>query len=199
MPIVMLKDVTMRFPALATPQAFGEGEPAYGAKFPIAPGSEVCKQIEEAMLEAATQKWKEDGKGILGMLSENKKTCFERKPYRSQKTGEVYNGFEDMYSLGSRTPSNKPAPTVFNEFGQPITAKSEIERQLYDGCKVNAKVEIWAQDNKFGKRINCSLLGVMFAGEGQHFGGGSGPASADDFSAFAKTPTNPLEDASSVL
>jgi hypothetical protein len=32
---IMLKNVVLAFPALAEPQSFGEGEPAYGAKFPI--------------------------------------------------------------------------------------------------------------------------------------------------------------------
>ena len=61
--------------------------------------------------------------------------------------------------------------------------------------EVTAKVEFWAQDNNYGRRINCTLLGVMYAGEGERFGGGSAPASADDFGAFAKGPA----DASDVL
>ena len=83
---------------------------------------------------------------------------------------------------------------MFNKFGEPLVAegkvvagvtKSAIEQLIYDGCRVNAKIEIWAQDNKFGRRINCSLLGVMFAGEGENFGGGAAPASADDFAGMA--------------
>ena len=37
---IMLKNVVMAFPALAEPQSFGEGDPAYGVKFPITPDSE---------------------------------------------------------------------------------------------------------------------------------------------------------------
>ena len=189
MPILMLTNNIIRFPALATPQSMGEGEPAYGGKFPIEPDSDTSRAIEAAMLEAAAQKWeKEDPKKILAMLIEDKKVCFERKPYKSKKNGEVYNGFEGMWTLGSRTPANKPQPSVFNKYGEPVTETSKIEQLIYDGSRVNAKVEFWAQDNKYGRRINCSLLGVMFAADGKSFGGGAGPASADDFAGFTAKP-----------
>ena len=185
MPAIMLKDVTIRFPALAEPQSMGEGEPAYGGKFPIDPKGEAVVAIEAAMLEAAKGKWEKDGAAVLEMLKEDKKVCFERKPYKSKKNGEVYNGFDGMFTLGARTPGNKAQPTVFNKHGEPVTDKAEIERLIYDGCKVNAKVEVWAQDNKYGRRINCSLLGVMFARDGENFSGGGRPASADDFASMA--------------
>jgi len=189
MPTMMLKNVRIRFPAIAEPKAIGDGEPAYGGKFVIADG-DMADQIDAAMLEAATQKWEKDAKGVLDILRDNKKVCFERKPYRSTKTGEVYHGFENAFTLGSRTADSKPAPTVFDEYGKPVQAKQDIERLIYDGCYVNAKVEFWAQDNNWGRRLNCSLLGVMFAGHGESFGGGSGPAAADDFVGMAKAPVD---------
>lgn len=188
MPVLMLKDVVIRFPALAEPQSMGEGEPAYGGKFPIDPKGADTKAIEAAIVEAAKGKWEKDADRILETLKEDKKVCFEHKPYKSKKTGEVYNGFEGMYTLGARTSVAKPKPTVFNKYGEPVTEKGAIEQLIYDGCRVNAKVEIWAQDNKYGRRINCSLLGVMFSSEGQNFGGGAPPASADDFAGMASKP-----------
>lgn len=187
MPTLMLKDIPMRFPAIATAQSMGEGDPAWGAKFPIDPKSAHVKAIEDGMLEAAKGKWEKDGEAVLEMLKEDKKVAFERKPYKSKKNGEVYHGFEGMFTLGSRTPTSKTQPTTFDKYGEPVTDKAAIERMFYDGCRVNAKVEVWAQDNKFGRRINCSLLGVMFAGDGQNFSGGSGPASANDFAGMADT------------
>ena len=173
MAIIMLKNVTMRFPAIAEAQSMGEGEPAYGAKFPIDPKGPFVKQIEDALLETAKGKWEKDGEAVLEMLKEDKKVCFERKPYKSKKTGEVYNGFTGMFTLGARTSATKAQPTTFDKHGDPVVGKADIERMFYDGCKVNAKVEIWAQDNKYGRRINCSFLGVMFAGDGENFSGGA--------------------------
>ena len=38
---------------------------------------------------------------------------------------------------------------------------------------MNAIVELWAQDNNYGKRINASLAGVQFAKDGEAFAGGT--------------------------
>lgn len=204
---VMLKDHVIRFPSVAEAQSFGEGEPAYGGKIPIDPSGPYVKIIEDAMLEAAKKTFEKDAEAVLAMLIENKKVAFEKRPYKNSKTGEVYGGFEDMFTLGTRTAIAKPRPSVFNKYGEPLIAdgdfatykdasgqiktytKSDVERLIYDGCRVNAKIELWAQNNKYGRRINCTLLGVMFAGDGKSFGGGSAPASADDFASMAAKPS----------
>lgn len=182
---IMLKGVTMAFPALAEPQAFGEGDPAYGAKFPIAPGSEAHKLLEDAIKAEATEAWKDKADATLTMLEEDGKIAFAKKVYRSRKTGEAYQGFDGKHYLSAR--NAKTQPTVYNQYGDELTSKGDIERQAFSGAKVNASVEIWAQDNKWGRRINCSLRGVMLTGEGENFGGGSSPASADEFAGLAKS------------
>lgn len=188
MSILMLKNVPIAFPALGEPQAIGEGEPAYGGRFVIDPkNTALVTAIEAAIFDVAKNKWKDDAEAVLAMLKEDKKVAFERRPYVSKKTGKPYAGFEDKFNLGTRTPANKPQPTVFDEYGKPLTTKQDIERTIYSGAATNAKVEFWAQDNSFGRRINCSLLGVMYAGHGESFGGGSAPASADDFSGLTKS------------
>ena len=181
---IMLKNVVLAFPALAEPQSFGEGEPAYGAKFPIKPNSEQQKAIEAAVLAEATEAWKDKADSVLKMLEEDGKVAFTKKIYRSKKTGEAYQGFDGAHYLSTR--NAKTQPTVFNPYGEELSGKGEIERQAFSGAVVNASVEIWAQDNKWGRRINCSLRGVMLTGEGENFGGGSSPASADEFAGLAK-------------
>ena len=182
---IMLKNVVLAFPALAEPQSYGDGDPAFGAKFPIEPGSENEILIEEAMLAEANAQWVDKGESVLKMLIEDGKVCFSKKVYRSKKTGDAYQGFEGKHYLSSRNASTQP--TVFNQFGDQVTAKGEIERQAFSGAVVAASVEIWAQDNKWGRRINCTLRGVMLTGEGENFGGGSSPASSDEFAGLAKS------------
>lgn len=181
---IMLKNVVLAFPALAEPQSFGEGEPAYGAKFPIQPNSEQQKAIEAAILAEAKEQWKDKADSVISMLAEDNKLCFTKKVYRSKKTGEPYQGFDGAHYLSTR--NAKTQPTVFNQYGEEITGKGEIERQAFSGAVVNASIEVWAQDNKWGRRVNCSLRGVMLTGEGENFGGGSAPASADEFAGLAK-------------
>lgn len=181
---IMLKNVVLAFPALAEPQSFGEGEPAYGAKFPIKPNSEQQKAIEEAILAEAKEAWKDKADSVVKMLEEDGKVAFTKKVYRSKKTGEPYQGFDGMHYLSTR--NAKTQPTVFNQYGEEVSGKADIERQAFSGAVVNASIEIWAQDNKWGRRVNCSLRGVMLTGEGENFGGGSSPASADEFASLAK-------------
>lgn len=181
---IILKGVTMAFPALAEPQVYGEGEPAYGAKFPITINGEHQKAIEEAMLAEAKEAWKDKADSVLAMLVEDGKVAFTKKVYRSKKTGEPYQGFDGMHVLSAR--NAKTQPTVYNQYNDELSSKADIERQAFSGARVNASVEIWAQDSKWGRRINCSLRGVMLTGEGENFGGGSSPASADEFASMAK-------------
>ena len=182
--IIMLKNLMLAFPALAEPQSFGEGEPAYGAKFPIKPNSEQQKLLEDAMLAEATEAWKDKAKSVLEMLNEDGKTAFTKKVYRSKKTGEPYQGFEGMHYLSTR--NAKTQPTVYDQYGEAVTGKGDIERKAFSGAVVHASVEVWAQDNKWGRRVNCTLRGIMLTGEGGNIGGGSAPAGADEFAAMAK-------------
>jgi hypothetical protein len=180
----MLKNVVLAFPALAEPQSLGEGEPAYGAKFPITPNSEQQKLIEDAIAAEAKEAWKDKAQSVLSLLEEDGKVCFTKKVYKSKKTGAPYQGFEGKHYLSAR--NAKTQPTVFNQYGEELSGKSEIEAKAFSGAVVNASIEVWAQDNKWGRRVNCSLRGVMLTGEGENFGGGSAPASADEFAGLAK-------------
>jgi hypothetical protein len=42
----------------------------------------------------------------------------------------------------------------------------------YAGCYVNANIDVWWQDNKYGKRVNASLRSVQFVKDGESFGAG---------------------------
>ena len=56
--------------------------------------------------------------------------------------------------------------------GRDMSSLVEGDGILYAGCYVNATVRLWAQDNKFGKRINAQLRAVQFVKEGSRFGEG---------------------------
>jgi len=80
-------------------------------------------------------------------------------------------------------------PGYFDEFNNPLT-EGNAASKLYAGAYVHAKVEFYPLLRDDGNRINCAILGAMFAGEGEAFGGGSPVASSDDFSGMAKERAN---------
>jgi len=97
-----------------------------------------------------------------------------------------YEGFEGNKFVSARA---KVRPTVFDQQRQEL---SEADGKPYSGCYVNASIELWAQDNSFGKRINAQLRGVQFLRDGDAFAGGSRPADADEFDEIAAPDEDPL-------
>jgi hypothetical protein len=184
--------LTIAFPALAEMQSIGDGEPAYGAKFVIEPGGANAKALDAAMLQAAKDKWEKDGEKIFNMLVDDGKVCYLKKPYMNKKKGEPYEGFEGKHQLSTR--NAKLQPTVLDKYGKAVTDKKDIERLIYSGSGNHISIEIWAQDNSFGRRINASLRGVMFAADGKRFGGGATSASADEFADLAADPSDAIDD-----
>lgn len=181
---LVLPKVRLAFPAIFSPQAIGDGEPAYGAKFPIDPASPVVNQIEAIMLAVANEKWGAKGGQILEVLKSKGDVAFQQKPY-TNKNGEPYDGFENMFFLSTRNPDLRPG--AFDANDQPTTQADGV---IYGGCYVHASVEFWAQDNRWGRRLNCNLRGVKFAGEGARFGGTTA-AKADDFAGLPSAADTP--------
>ena len=62
----------------------------------------------------------------------------------------------------------------------------EEDGRPYGGCYVRAVLDLWAQDNKWGKRINCTLKGVQFIKDGDAFSA-STPAQDEDFADISDT------------
>lgn len=160
---IKLNNVRLSFPALFKKAVFNGEETKYEATLLINKESqaELIKKIKDGIAE----KIKNDLKGAK--ISADR-ICL--------KDGEdiPYDGYEGHYSIKA---SNNKRPIVIDKDKSPLT---EDDNRIYAGCYVNAIVELWAQDNSWGKRINCNLLGVQFAKDGEPFGDGVS-ASADDF------------------
>ena len=92
------------------------------------------------------------------------------------KDGEFvdYDGYAGCMSI--KAGSNR-RPTVLGRDKAPVVEEDNI---VYAGCYVNAVIELWFQDNSYGKRVNCNLLGIQFAKDGDTFGAGDTDVS-DDF------------------
>jgi hypothetical protein len=89
-----------------------------------------------------------------------------------------YEGYAGTMSLKA---ANAKRPLVIDRDKTPL---AESDNRPYSGCYVNAIIELWAQNNAYGKRINANLLAVQFYKDGQPFGDAGANASVNDFDAF---------------
>lgn len=141
----------------------------FGAAFLFEPGHPVVKLLAEAVGAAAKAKWADKANDMLKQLKAG-----DRLPVHSGDAKASSAGYAGMLYMNA---GNALRPLVIDSNNAPLT---EADGRPYSGCYVNAIVEIWAQDNQHGKRVNASLLGVQFARDGERFAGGS-VATTDDF------------------
>lgn len=172
---VNLSNVRLSFPHLFVPQASsdGKGEPKYNCTAIVDPESANAKALAKAVEAVAKEKWGEKAASTLSVLRKGDKVCYREEPKVNQ-SGDVYSGFEGMHWVSC---SDKVRPTVIDRDKSPLTS---ADGKPYGGCYVNLILDVWAQENQHGKRINASLKGVQFVKDGDAFSGGSA-ASVDEF------------------
>jgi len=167
---IKLNNVRLSFAQLFEAKTVnGEGKPAFSASFLINPNDPQIAAINAAIEAVAKDKWGTKADATLKVMRSADKTCLHSGDLKAN-----YDGFEGMLYISSR---NALRPLVIGVDKSPLVAE---DGKPYSGCFVNASVELWAQDNNYGKRINATLMGVQFFKDGESFSGG-GVADADDF------------------
>ncbi len=169
---VVLRDVRLSFPDLwEAVQYQGQGPFNYRASFLMAPDSDSKKKVDAAIKEAANEKWGAKAGAILpGILANPQKCCFIDGNLKE------YNGYAGNWALSALRNQDDGRPLIVDRAKNPLTA---ADGKIFAGCYVNATVEVWAQDNSFGKAIRATLVNVQYVKDGPSFGGAT-PASADD-------------------
>ena len=156
---VVIKNVRLSFPQLFTPKAFEEGaDPSYSATFLMNKETNAADiaLIKKTMNTIAGAKWPN---GVPGGL---------KVALRDGSEKDHVDGYgADMMFIGTGARQNQPPQIVDKNPQVPVT---ERDGKIYAGCYVNAVLTIWAQDNKWGKRINAQLDVVQFVGDGDSFG-----------------------------
>lgn len=167
--MLQLKNVRLSYPALFAPSAFGDGEPKFNATFLIEKDSEQHKALMAEIRSVATAAFGERAKDIV-----MKQDASQRKLVKDgdgadglTQDGEPKDGYAGHIAIKA---SNKAMPKVVGRQRQPLTEADGIP---YGGCYVNAQIDIWPQDNKYGKFLNVKLLAVQFWADGDSFGGGA--------------------------
>ena len=168
---VKLENVRLAFPNLFEARAFGEegSDPAYSASLILGKKHPGVKLINEAIEAVAKEKWEGKATEILKQLRAADRICLHDGDSKTD-----YDGFPGNFFIAAR---NKVRPLVIGHDRSPLTAS---DGKPYAGCYVNVTVDIWPQNNRFGKRINATLSGVQFYKDGDAFTGAP-PALPDDF------------------
>jgi len=118
-----------------------------------------------------------DAQAIAEIKAEISKICKEKPKIKQvvEKKGEermcLKTGDRDEYPAGCKM-LGCGNPGKIMVLHKDRTRATEDDDPIYSGCYVNVKVDIWGQDNKYGKRINAKVITVQFAGEGESFDGG---------------------------
>lgn len=176
---IMLRNVRLAFPDLFVATQFeGAGKYSYKATFLVAPNSQTHKVVNDAIAKAASAKWGAKAAQILeSVQGQSQKFCY------IDGNKKDYDGFENMWALATSRQQESGPPKVIDRDMQDLTA---ADGRPYGGCYVNAKVQIWAQDNQWGKAVRASLITVQFVNDGDAFGG-PGPATAEGFEEVAES------------
>ncbi len=86
---------------------------------------------------------------VLKTLRSTLKICLHDGDEKAEYEG--YSGNKFVFA------SNKARPRIVDQDNMILV---QADGCPYAGYYVNAVIDIWAQDNKFGKRINASLSGI---------------------------------------
>jgi len=143
MAIHMIRNARVSFPHLFQPSQMG----AYGAQIMLDPEehADILAAIKQDIKELMAEKLK-------GHKLPPEKVCL-------REGGNNRPEYEGYWVLSA----NQKPLVVDNSGRGHIT--DEADCAIYAGCRVNAKVDVWAQNNQHGKRINAKLLAIQFSAD----------------------------------
>lgn len=156
---ILAKDCRLSYPHFDKPYKGdngGEGGPKYSGVF-LTPKNR--RDVLDACVKVINHLLKEKNKG--------KPIPSDKKFMRNgDETGKE--GYEDHYTINASESETNP-PILRDEKNKTITPEKAL-RKFYAGCRVNVLIKPWYMDNKFGKRVNASLLAVQFVGDDEPLG-----------------------------
>ena len=182
---LMLSNVRCAFLVLGEPEDYqGNKQYRWSATGLIPYDSEALTKAREAMKTEAKVKWEKKWESIYENAIADPKACCMIDGKRKE-----YDGFAGHFALTAHRYQDKGRPLVLDTDKSPIympdnSVYAGKAGRIYSGMFVNMQVEIWAQDNKNGKAIRATLLGIQRVKDGDAFGGGTAPK-ADDFGEIA--------------
>lgn len=163
---IKLQNVRLSFPSLFRKAQFQGEQTKYEATLMLDKEEHADKiaEIKKAVQEAIKE-------NLKGAKVPADKICLKD----GDESGR--DEYEGHFTIKA---ANNKRPKVIDRDKSPLT---EDDDKPYSGCYVNAVIDLWVQNNSYGKRINANLLGVQFFKEGEPFESGS-VADDDDFDEY---------------
>lgn len=203
---IIVKNVRLSFPQLFEPQAVmkngkPEGEPAYSASFLLPPDHPQMDQITKVIEDVVIAKWKDEAQTVFETLKAQDRICVHNGNHKRKR-----DGYAGMLYISARSYVAPQVtgrdPYVRDEAGKPVVDPStgkivmnllkKGNRVVYSGCYGHAVLDIYAQDNQYGQRVNATLLGFQFFKDGDAFAGGQ-PADESDFEDLSVADAPPAQ------
>lgn len=184
--IIFLSNVRLSFPHLAEPQKqvnaqTGKERVSYNCEFIMPQDHPGFQQFMQRYGAMALEKWKEHANTVMSMIQQDRKQrCYGQGQEKvNKKTFQPYDGYAGNVFI---TAGRDQMPQMIQADGTPVDpantmAYQQLARKMYGGCRVNAAVKPWLQDNSHGRGIRCDLIAVQFAGDDVAFGEGAADAS----------------------
>lgn len=164
----------LAFPNIFVAKANEQGKEQFSAAFLFEPDHAGIPPLDVVIEEVGRAKWGAKWPAVKKELTAGGKLLVHNGDSKASLTGYEGNLFFNAY--------NSARPTVVDRDRSPLTAQ---DGKPYAGCYVNVIIDIWAQDNQYGKRINAQLQGIQFVKDGEAFAGGGTSADASDFEEIA--------------
>lgn len=152
------------------------GKEQFSCKGIFEAGSKAHKALLAAQEQVTREKWTKPGEADKMMK------IWEKTQDGVVQDGDLkpnWDGFEG--NLYVNTNSDR-RPTIVDRDQSPL---AQSDGKPYGGCKVNMILDVWAQDNGYGKKVNATLTGLQFVEDGDTFGAGAPPADASKFPTLA--------------
>lgn len=156
-------------------------KPNYGTHLIMPPDHPIIPAIKSAQRAVAVAMWADQADAVMAQLAAKDRLVLH--------DGTVSKPGQDAYKgmLYVSANSGKKRFTIVDADRTPL---QESDGRPYSGCYVNAIIQVWAQQNKWGRGINAQICGVQFLRHGEAFGGGR-VAAADEFQVVAASTDAP--------
>lgn len=162
------------FPNIFEPKASESGSLQFSAAFLFAPDHPGIPGLDAVIEQVGKAKWGDKWAAVKKELKAGDKLLTHNGDSKASLAGYEGNIFFNAY--------NTVRPTVVDRDRTPLTKQ---DGKPYSGCYVNVIIDVWAQENQYGKRVNAQLQGVQFVKDGEAFSGGGTSADASDFEEIA--------------